>query len=335
MEEKLLEVRDLSVEYRVKDKVMRAIDDMSFDIEEGEILGVAGESGCGKSSLGHTIMRLLPRAGKISQGKIIFNGKDLLKLSEEKMDKEIRGKQITMIFQDPQHALNPVFTIETQMTDIMRFYSRRGKKKVNHDRKYYLDKAVKLLKETGIAGAEERIKDYPFQFSGGMKQRVMIAMAFTSSASLLICDEPTTALDVTIEAQILELIKELANKHKYAILYISHNLGVISELCNRVMVMYTGRVIEMSDSQSLFEKPRHPYTRSLLESLPGEHIAEKGKRLATIPGHVPPLNMLPEGCTFHPRCAFAEDICNKEKPELTEAVSGHWSACLLDDKVRG
>jgi len=278
-------------------------------------------------------MRLLPRAGKISQGKILFNGRDLLRLSEEKMDRELRGKQIAMIFQDPQNALNPVFRIDTQMMDIMRFHSQHQQLNINKKKNSLKDKAIKLLKETGIGDPEERITDYPFQFSGGMKQRVMIAMAFTSNPYLLICDEPTTALDVTIEAQILELIKELAKKYKQSILYISHNLGVISEICDRVMIMYTGRVVEMADSRSLFEDPGHPYTRALLRSLPGDKFSKD--RLPTIPGHVPPLYMLPKGCTFHPRCSLAGDNCNRNTPKLTEVTPNHWVACLEIDKARG
>lgn len=332
MDDKLLDIRNLCVEYRTKGRIMNAITDISFDIEEGEILGVAGESGCGKSSLGHAIMRLLPREGKISKGEVMFKGKDLLKYSDEKMDRQIRGKQISMIFQDPQNCLNPVFSIETQMTDIMRFHLHH-EKNIKKNRHSLKNKAIKLLKETGIGDPEERISDYPFQFSGGMKQRVMIAMALTSKTSLLICDEPTTGLDVTIEAQIIELIKNLTKKYNHSILYISHNLAVISEISDRVMIMYTGSVVETADSSSLFEDPRHPYTRALLSSLPGSNFS-KG-RLPTIPGHVPPIYMLPQGCPFHPRCSFSKDICKKSVPKLTEATPGHWVACLRLDELEG
>jgi oligopeptide/dipeptide ABC transporter ATP-binding protein len=330
--EKLLDIRNLCVEYRTKGGVMHAITDISFDLEEGEILGVVGESGCGKSSLGHAIMRLLPRDGKISKGEVKFKGKDLLQYSEEKMDKQIRGKQISMIFQDPQNCLNPVFTIETQLTDIMRFHLQH-KKNIRKERRSLRDKAIKLLKETGIGDPEERISDYPFQFSGGMKQRVMIAMALTSKTCLLICDEPTTGLDATIEAQIIELIKNLAKKYKYSILYITHNLAVIAEISDRMMIMYTGRIVEMADSRSIFEYPRHPYTMAMLDSLPGGKFPKR--RLPTIPGHVPPLYMLPQGCPFHPRCSFSKDICKKSTPKLTEVTSGHWVACLRLDELEG
>ena len=331
MNKKLLEVKNLVVEYRLGTNIMRALDNISFTIKKGEVLGIAGESGCGKSSLGFAIMRLLPRAGKISQGKILFKERNLLKLSETEMNREIRGKEIAMIFQNPLHALNPVFTIETQMVDIMRFNFRYQQLYINKENSSLKDRAIELLKETGLADPEERITDYPFQFSGGMKQRVMIAMAFISNPPLLIADEPTTALDVTIEAEILTILKNLVNKYKNSILYISHDLGVISEISDRVMIIYAGKIVEMADSRSLFDDPRHPYTKALLESLPGTKI-HKG-RLPTISGSVPLLNKLPKGCSFHPRCLFVEEICKKNTPEFVELAPNHWVACLREGKL--
>lgn len=332
MNKKLLEVKNLVVEYQLGTKIARALDNISFSIKKGEVLGIAGESGCGKSSLGLAIMRLLPRAGKISQGKILFKERNLLRLSETEMNREVRGREIAMIFQNPLHALNPVFTIETQMVDIMRFNLRYQQLNINKKNISLKDRAIELLKETGLADPKERITDYPFRFSGGMKQRVMIAMAFISNPPLLIADEPTTALDVTIEAEILVLIKNLVNKYKNSVLYISHDLGVISEISDRVMIIYAGKIVEMTDSRSLFEDPQHPYTRALLESLPGTTKTRKG-RLSTIPGRVPPLDKLPKGCSFHPRCTFVEEICKRNTPELVELTPNHWVACLREGKL--
>jgi len=334
MNKKLLEVKNLVVEYQLGTKIARALDNISFSIKKGEVLGIAGESGCGKSSLGLAIMRLLPREGKISQGEILFKERNLLKLSETELNREIRGREITMIFQNSLHALNPVFTIETQMVDIMRFNLRYQQLNINKKNISLKDRAIELLKETGLADPKERITDYPFQFSGGMKQRVMIAMAFISNPPLLIADEPTTALDVTIEAEILVLIKNLVNKYKNSVLYISHDLGVISEISDRVMVIYAGKIVEMADSRSLFEDPQHPYTRALLESLPGTAKTRKG-RLSTISGYVPPLDKLPKGCSFHPRCTFVEEICKRNTPELVELTPNHWVACLREGKLGG
>jgi len=326
----LLDVRNLCVEYNLAGKRMQALDDVSFKVKKGEVLGVAGESGCGKSTLGLAIIRLLPSVGEIADGSIRFMGRNLVKLSEQQMDEEIRGKHIAMIFQNPQSALNPVFKIETQMIDILRFQSKHRKSKAKMSRKELRQQAIQQLKETGIADPAERISNYPFEFSGGMKQRVIIAMALSSETSLLIADEPTTALDVTIEAQINKLIDKLAAEYRTSILYITHNLGVLSEMANRIMIMYAGRIFEMGRTQSVLGDPRHPYSAALLESLPGHYT--KGKRLLSIPGFVPPLDQLPSGCSFHPRCPFAEEICRQQVPTLNEVSNGHWSACLLDQQ---
>ena len=324
MSETLLEVQNLWVEYHLGGKRLTAIDGISFKVKHGEVMGVAGESGCGKTTLGLAIMRLLPKMGHIVEGSMRFKGRDLAILSESLMDREIRGKQISMIFQNPQTAINPVFRIETQMIDVLRFQKSENRSKTKEELRR---KAVQLLRDTGIADPEGRISNYPFEFSGGMKQRVMIAMALSSGTTLLVADEPTTALDVTIEAQINELLMELATKYKTSILYISHDLGVLSEISDRVMVMYAGRLSEIGPTNVVFEQPAHPYTAALIKSLPGEH--SKGKRLLSIPGQIPPLDQLPPGCTFSPRCQFSQDQCLEKVPPLVEVGPGHQVACLL------
>jgi oligopeptide/dipeptide ABC transporter ATP-binding protein len=332
MPEPLLEVSNLTLDYDLGNRKMRALDKVSFSLNRGEVLGVAGESGCGKSTLGLAIVRLLPRVAEIRRGEIIFDGRDLLKLSEEEMEQEIRGQKITMIFQNPQNALNPVFKIETQMITILRVqdrYQNSGKRKRRRD---YRQQAIERLRSTGIADPSERISNYPFEFSGGMKQRVMIGMALSSGTSLLLADEATTALDVTIGAQINRLITNLAAEHGTAILYISHDLGILSEIADRIMIMYAGRIFEMGPTEAILGSPRHPYSVALLESLPGRQI--RGKRLLSIPGFVPPLDRLPSGCSFHPRCRFAEPMCSQQVPPFIEVSKGHWSSCLLD-QIRG
>lgn len=330
MSDILLDVRNLCVEYNLAGKRMHALDNVSFQLKKGEVLGVAGESGCGKSTLGLAIMRLLPEVGKIEDGSIKFMGRNLVNLSEKQMDEEIRGKQIAMIFQNPQSALNPVFKIKTQMIDILRFQSQHKKSDAKKTRKELEQLAIQQLRETGIADPAVRISNYPFEYSGGMKQRVMISMALSSNTSLLIADEPTTALDVTIEAQINKLLMELADKYQNSILYISHDLGVLSEITDRLMIMYAGRILEIGQPDSVFNEPHHPYSAALIESLPSNR--SKKSRLMTIPGQVPPLDQLPSGCSFHPRCPFAKDKCRSKKPSLIEVTPNHWSACLLNKR---
>jgi peptide/nickel transport system ATP-binding protein len=241
------------------------------------------------------------------------------------MDREIRGREIAMIIQDPIHALNPVFTIQSQMKDVLRFHEDR---RINPHRKGFdlQNEVVKMLEEVGIADPKERLTDYPFQFSGGMIQRVMVSMAFSCNPSLLIADEPTTALDVTIEAQILELLNSLVKKYGTSVLYITHDLGVVSEISDRVAVMYAGNIVEYSDTQLLFENPLHPYTEALLQCLPG--VEARGRRLGTIPGRVPELTERPRGCKFNPRCQYVMDICKEKPPKLLENAPGHSVACF-------
>ena len=326
----LLDVQNLFVEYNLMDKRMEALHDVSFKLEKGEILGVAGESGCGKSTLGLSLIGLLPKEAGIKGGRILLEGRDLLKLSEGTMDRDVRGKTISMIFQNPQTALNPVFKIGTQMVDVLRFrhvHKNQGTPKKTELRQ----RAVEQLRETGIADPAERITNYPFEFSGGMKQRTMIAMALSSDTKLLIADEPTTALDVTIESQILELLRNLASRYETSIFYISHNLGVLSKISSVIMIMYAGRIFEWGPTRSILDLPRHPYLAALLEAMPGKQI--KGKRLLSIPGQVPPLDQVPSGCTFHHRCPFSRPMCRQNTPPLIEVSPGHWSACLVDQRM--
>jgi peptide/nickel transport system ATP-binding protein len=330
MNERLLRVSDLTVEYSTRRGIGLALDNVSLDIREGEVLGLVGESGCGKTTLGLSIMKLLPRFGKIVKGEILLKGRNLLDLPERIMNKEIRGREIAMIIQDPMHALNPVFTIRTQITDVLRFHKDR--RSGPHRKGIQLrNEVAKMMEEVGIADPAERLTDYPFQFSGGMIQRVMVAMAFSCNPSLLIADEPTTALDVTIEAQILELLKSLVKRNRASVLYITHDLGVISEISDRVAVMYAGNIVEYADTTLLFEDPDHPYTEALLRCLPGAEA--RGNRLGSIPGRVPELTERPKGCKFHPRCPYVMEICKEKPPKLLEVASEHSVACFRYEKT--
>jgi len=316
---KILEVKDLKTYFYSSGKEIRAVDGVSFTLNRGEILGIVGESGSGKSVTSLSIIRLIPNPpGKIVGGEILFEGEDLLKKSEKEMRK-IRGEKISMIFQDPMTSLNPVFTVEEQLIEVFRIHK---KLKYNEAR----ERAIELLKKVGIPEAEKRIKSYPHQFSGGMRQRVMIAMALALNPSLLIADEPTTALDVTIQAQILALMKQLQKEFDTSIIMITHDLGVVAEMCQNVLVMYAGRPVEYADVESLFTKPMHPYTIGLLNSLP--RLSEDKKRLTPIDGTPPDLGNLSQGCAFYPRCSAKKEICTKITPKLKE-VHGRQIACHL------
>ncbi len=315
----LIQIKNLQTSFFTPEGEVRAIDGVSFDIAEGKTLGLVGESGCGKSVTSLSIMRLITSPpGKIVGGEIFYRGRDLLKLSNEEMRK-IRGNEISMIFQEPMTSLNPVFTVGNQIGEAIRLHQGLGKKQTR-------EKTIEMLRLVKIADPESRVDAYPHQLSGGMRQRVMIAMALSCNPSLLIADEPTTALDVTIQAQILELMKELQQKIGMALLLITHDLGVVAEQADEVAIMYAGKIVERASARAIFTRPFHPYTVGLLNSLPGTG-AKKKKRLDAIPGVVPsPLN-LPSGCRFRDRCPRAAALCAEGEPRLLEKEPNHFVAC--------
>lgn len=322
--ELLLKLEDLKTYFYTEDGVVKAVDGVTFEIYKGETLGVVGESGCGKSVTSLSIMRLIPTPpGKIAGGQIWFDGENLATKTDAEMRK-IRGNDISMIFQEPMTSLNPVFTVGHQIAEAILLHQKVSKKVA-------LDKSIEMLTKVGIPLPEKRVDEYPHQLSGGMRQRVMIAMALSCNPKLLIADEPTTALDVTIQAQILELMKELKDEFNTAIMLITHDLGVVAEVCQRVAVMYAGKVVEYADVETIFGHPRHPYTWGLLRSIPklDGHV----KRLEVIDGVVPNPLHLPRGCAFHPRCRFARESCREREPEITEIRSGHSVRCWYPDVV--
>lgn len=319
----LLKVKNLKTYFFTEDGVVKAVDGVNFDVYPGETLGIVGESGCGKSVTSLSILRLLDEKGKIVDGEILFEGKDLLKLSEEEM-REIRGNDIAMIFQEPMVALNPVYTIGDQIMEAIILHQKVGK---DEARKIAID----MLKKVGIPEPEKRVDEYPHELSGGMRQRAMIAMALSCHPKLLIADEPTTALDVTIQAQILELMKQLQKDLGMAIIMITHDLGVIAEISDRVAVMYAGKIVEYADVKVLFKNPKHPYTWALMNAIPRLDIEQE--RLFSIPGIVPDALHFPSGCKFHTRCEFATERCKNEEPELVEVESNHFAACWNIEKL--
>lgn len=308
--ENLLEIEDLTVSFNTERGKLTAINGISLHVKQGEVLGIVGESGCGKSVTSQAILRLFDEKYLVEyEGKIRYNNISLLDLSSSEMEK-IRGNDISMVFQDPSSAINPFYTIGYQIEECLLLHQKISKKEAKR-------KAVELLRLTGIPSPEKRINEYPHEISGGMKQRVMIAMALACEPKLLIADEPTTALDVTIQAQILDLMLELNKKLKMGIILITHDLGVVAEVCTRVAVMYLGQIVEEADVNSLFSKPLHPYTRGLIQSIP--HMdGEREKDLYVIPGTVPPLSNIPKGCRFAPRCAYADRKCKEQNPELIQ-----------------
>jgi len=326
----LLEVDDLKTYFYTRDGIVRAVDGVSFTVYPGETLAVVGESGCGKSVTSLSILRLIAAPpGKIVNGRLMFQGRDLLGLTEYEMRK-VRGNEISMVFQEPMTSLNPVLTIGRQIAEALVLH--RGMK-----RKVALERAVEMLTLVNIPEAARRIEQYPHQLSGGMRQRVMIAMALACNPRLLIADEPTTALDVTIQAQILDLMRGLKEKTGAAIVLITHDLGVVAEMAQRVVVMYAGRKVEEAAVDDLFAHPRHPYTEGLLKSIPRlEHAqAAAHLRLAEIPGMVPSLKEEIAGCLFAPRCGYATERCRREYPPLEEKAPGHFAACWESDRLRG
>jgi len=321
-EEVILRVRDLRTYFDTAQGVAKAVDGVNFEIRAGETLGVVGESGCGKSVTALSIMRLFPSPpGRIDGGEIWFKGMDLTKVGKREM-RRIRGCEICIIFQEPMTSLNPVYTAGEQVIEAIRLHQGLSKKTA-------LQKAIEMFELVGIASPERRVREYPHQLSGGMRQRVMIAMALSCRPSLLIADEPTTALDVTIQAQILELMNDLKSKLGTAILFITHDLGVVAETARQVIVMYAGRVIEQADVTTLFERPLHPYTKGLMGSIPSEQAIRTKSRLTEIKGVVPGLTALPSGCPFHPRCSEQVGVCDRERPQLLEVEAGHRVACWL------
>ncbi|MNW26855.1 Oligopeptide transport ATP-binding protein OppD [compost metagenome] len=319
----LLEVTDLRTEFITDSGVIRAVDGVSLSVRQGEALGIVGESGCGKSITSLSIMQLLPkRIGRVASGEVRFKGKDMLKLSRREI-RQVRGNHMAMIFQEPMTSLNPVFKIGKQISESARYHLKLGKKEA-------WERSVDMLRKVGIPRPERIAEQYPHQLSGGMRQRVMIAMAMVCSPQLLIADEPTTALDVTIQAQILDLMRELQRTENMAIMMITHDLGVVAEMCDRVMVMYAGQVVEETDVKTLFSNPKHPYTRGLMASLP--QLAGDQKRLSSIPGQVPNPAHMPAGCRFAPRCPVKQEQCELTQPELLEIEPGHRCRCLLEQK---
>jgi oligopeptide/dipeptide ABC transporter ATP-binding protein len=324
----LLEVQSLKTWFHTDDGVIRAVDDITFHIDEGEILGLVGESGCGKSVTSLSILRLVSPPGRVAGGRIVFKGTDLLKLSEKEMQK-IRGNEISMIFQEPMTSLNPVFTVGDQIAEAIVLHQKKSKKDA-------MTEVVRLLDEVQIPDARRRAGDYPHQLSGGMRQRVMIAMALSCGPSLLIADEPTTALDVTIQAQILDILRRLQRERRLSVLLITHDLGVIAEVAGRVAVMYAGKVVEEATAKQLYKAPKHPYTQGLLRSIPNIdrelRVAGKAHRLTTIEGVVPDLLELPPGCSFRPRCSEAVKLmprCDQKMPDLLPIAPGHTARCYL------
>jgi peptide/nickel transport system ATP-binding protein len=315
----ILQIKNLQTHFLTDEGPVRAVDEVSLDIPKGSTVGIVGESGCGKSVMALSILQLLEEPGKIVGGEIIFNGKDLAKLTEKEMY-NIRGNQISMIFQEPMTSLNPVLTIGEQISESFRIHQkmRSGEARL---------KSVDMLKLVGIPSPEKRINHYPFELSGGMRQRVMIAMALACAPDLLIADEPTTALDVTIQAQILELIKELQLKLGMSVIFITHDLGVVAETCSYVAVMYCGSIVEYADVDTLFNHPRHPYTVGLFNSLPRPDIDMD--ELEAISGSVPSPAAMPAGCRFAPRCPHAAEICMTEQPGLSETTGGNLVRCWV------
>ena len=316
----LLEVRDLRTSFYTLDGVARAVDGLSFEVAEGETLGIVGESGCGKSVTALSILRLVDPPGRIESGEVRLRGRNLLDLTNRQMQ-QVRGGQISMIFQEPMTSLNPVFTVGDQIMEAVRLHQKKSSAEAR-------ELAIDMLRRVGIPSPEQRIDEFPHQMSGGMKQRVMIAMALVCRPALLIADEPTTALDVTIQADILDLLARLQEELGMAILLITHNLGIVAGMARRVLVMYAGKVAEYSPTEDLFENPRHPYTISLFKSIPRLDAARRD-RLEAIQGQVPNPKNWPPGCRFHPRCPYAIDVCSRELPPLEEKRPAHWAACWV------
>ncbi|MFT4037480.1 MAG: ABC transporter ATP-binding protein [Thermomicrobiales bacterium] len=321
----ILEVKNLKTQFQTQDGTVKAVDDVSFYVMPGETLGVVGESGCGKSMTGLSIMRLIPSPpGKIVAGEILFNGDDILRMSDDQV-RAIRGNDIAMIFQDPMTSLNPVLTINRQISEALQLHMGMNKAQAK-------ERTIQLLKMVGIPNAEERVDQYPHQFSGGMRQRVMIAMALSCNPKLLIADEPTTALDVTIQAQILDLMRTLQTERDTGVILVTHSMGVVAGMADRIQVMYAGHIVETASTEEIFANPRHPYTVGLLKSIPRLDATRKEK-LEPIRGLPPDLIDLPDMCPFVPRCNYAREKCEQQNPPLLEVKPGHRAACWFWEEV--
>jgi oligopeptide/dipeptide ABC transporter ATP-binding protein len=316
----MLEVKNLKTEFRTEDGSFLAVDDVSFQVQNGKTLGIVGESGCGKSVTSLSILRLIQNPGRIVGGEILFNGKNLLKLSDEEM-RQIRGNDISMIFQEPMTSLNPVFTIGDQIEETIRLHQK------GLSAAQIKERAIEMLRLVNIPAPEKRYEEFPHQLSGGMRQRVMIAMAISCNPKLLIADEPTTALDVTIQAQILDLMRKLKSEFGASMILITHDLGVVAEMCDEVIVMYAGKIVEHGSIEDIFYRPKHPYTRGLLDSIPHFESGHRLEKLRTIPGMVPSLTNLPKGCRFYDRCLKRQDNCQLAMPALIPMSETQEAAC--------
>jgi oligopeptide/dipeptide ABC transporter ATP-binding protein len=320
----LLKIEELKTRFFIFEGIVKAVEDVSFHLDKGEVLGLVGESGCGKSVTAQSILKLIPDPpGKVVHGRILFDGRDIVGLNMKQM-RGIRGNRISMIFQEPMTSLNPVYTIGNQISEM--FMLHKGL-----SRRESMNRSIEMLRKVQIPAPEKRVHEYPHQLSGGMRQRAMIAMALSCDPEILIADEPTTALDVTIQAQILELMMQLKEDYDTAIMMITHDLGVIAEIAKRVVVMYAGKIVEEGSAYAIFDEPKHPYTRGLLKSIPklGQRSVHGRERLKEIPGVVPSLLQLPAGCTFRPRCTEAFGICEVESPGLIDLGEGHRVRCFL------
>lgn len=322
MSDPLLRIEDLHIEFQTSRSLVRALNGVSLELQAGEVFGLVGETGCGKSITGLSILRLLPRSARITRGQILFEGQDMLQLSEAEM-RGVRGRKAAVIFQDPSTALNPVFTIGHQIEKVIRQHMQLNTSQANQ-------RALEVLEAVGLPDLDRIHQSYPHQLSGGMQQRVVIALAISCLPSLIIADEPTTALDVTIQSQILALLANLQQRMGIAMILITHNLGVVADICDRLAVLYAGKVAEIGTTRAIFENPQHPYTRGLLAAIPTS--TARGQPLAAIPGTVPSNPGMMTGCTFAPRCAYAHMRCHQETPPLYAVTSEHSSACFLNDR---
>ncbi|MCE5208710.1 MAG: ABC transporter ATP-binding protein [Chloroflexi bacterium] len=319
----ILKVQDLKTYFKLQDGLVKAVDGVTFSVKEGEVLGLVGESGSGKSMTCRSILRLVPEPGKIVNGKIFYNEMDILDWPESRLV-QYRGKEVSMILQEPMTALNPVWTIGEQMMETIVQHEGVSQSEARNQ-------SIELLRKVGIPVPERRISEYPHQFSGGMRQRAMIAIALSCRPKVLLADEPTTALDVTIQDQIIKLVQDLQAETGASVVWVTHDLGVVAQLCDRVAVMYAGRIVEMADVIELFENSRHPYTLGLMESIPTGEL--KGKKLVPIQGNPPDLLNLPAGCSFAPRCRYVMDACRTADPQLRPVKPGHFSACIRFEEI--